>query len=167
MNQDRQEGRDARKNKNGNPAGALTLRKAGEADLAYIKELAHREIGSIPRRLHSHQNYLVYLQQRRIGFISYCRLNDAKLYIYMMALEEEAQNHGLARHIVRWVLAREVKINPVQGILFRVYKTNSQALHATLEKYNYKIIKELPKHYVLYRPLDPKRDPVNKPGQQE
>ncbi|HOL17770.1 MAG TPA: GNAT family N-acetyltransferase [Bacillota bacterium] len=162
MNQDRQEGKDALKNHT-----ALTLRKAGEADLAYIKDLAQREIGRIPRRLHSHQNYLVYLQQKRIGFISYCRLNEEKLYIYMMALEEQAQNHGLARHIVKWVLAREVKISPVQGILFRVYKTNSQALHATLEKYNYKIIKELPQHYVLYRALDPQKDPVNKAGQHE
>ena len=62
MNQDRQEGRDARKNQNATGRRPYPA-QSREADLAYIKELAQQEIGSIPRRLRSHQNYLVYLQQ--------------------------------------------------------------------------------------------------------
>jgi hypothetical protein len=135
--------------------GRLTCRPAMETDLSYIKDLAFSEIGIMPRRLHLNKTDLIYLDRIRIGFISYCRINQTLFYIYMMALEKEAQNHGLASPIVRWTLRREERTAPIEGIMFRIYKTNQQALHATLEKYNYQIIKEMPEFYVLHKKWPP------------
>lgn len=132
-------------------SGLLTFRKSESRDIAYLKKLALREIGRIPKRLSRHKTYMVYLNQEPIGFISYCRVDEVNLYIYMMALEKEAQNLGYARPVVRWVIEQEKKMKPVRGIKFRVYKTNAQALHATQDKYGYQVIKELPKHYVLFK----------------
>lgn len=138
---------------------SLFIRKAEETDTPYIISLARREIGVTPRRLNRHKSCLVHLNHKTIGFVSYCRFNQVNLYVYMMAFEKEAQNHGLARPVLRWVIAREEKLSPIEGIMFRIYKTNRQALHATLVKYNYNVIKELPKHYVLYKKWPPPASP--------
>jgi len=137
--------------------GLLSFRKVEEKEISYVKNLAFQEIGIVPGRLNKNKTYLIYLDQKRIGFISYCRVKQTLFYIYMLALEKEAQNHGLASPIVRFAIRQDEKLSPIEGVTFRIYKTNQQALHVTLQKYNYKIIKERPKYYILYKKWPPLR----------
>lgn len=131
----------------------LTFSQSQESDIAFIKDLALREIGKTPQRLHLHKTFLIHLDGRKVGFVSYCRADGSFLYLYMLALEKEAQNKGYAHRAVKWVIGKESKLAPVNGIKIRVLKTNQQALYATQEKFGYKIIEELPRHYVLTRPV--------------
>lgn len=136
----------------------ISLRRSADRDIAYIKNLARREIGRIPRRLHRHKTYLIFLNGLPIGFISYCRDRDNFLYIYMLALEKKAQNRGFARLAVRWMIQNENAKKPVRGIKARILKTNTAALYATQKKYGYKIIGQLPGYYILTRPVRPETD---------
>lgn len=131
-------------------ATPITFKKPNPRERYYILRLARREIGSVPRRLLRHQNLLIYVNNERVGFISYRRENGNQLYIYMLALEKEAQNQGLAYSIVEMVAMEENNEKPLKAIKFRIYKNNEQALHAAIDKYDFKILAVLPMHFVLY-----------------
>ncbi|HOB86635.1 MAG TPA: GNAT family N-acetyltransferase [Bacillota bacterium] len=134
--------------------------KAGKEDEGYMLRLAAKEIGIVPQRLRSHTNLLIHLGGQRIGFISYRRLPDNIIYIYLFVLEEQCQNRGYAQPVILKLIMMEREKQPLEGINFRIHKTNQQALHVALEKYGYKVIKEMPKHLVLFKPYPPDYKPV-------
>jgi ribosomal protein S18 acetylase RimI-like enzyme len=133
--------------------GQLAIRQAVERDIPYIMDLARREIGSSPRRLSDHKTFLILLANKPAGFISYRRETKNHLYLYMLALEKEAQNQGHARTVVRWVINKENAAAPVAGIRVKVLKTNAAALHVTQEKYGYTVVEELKRYFILTRPV--------------
>lgn len=133
--------------------GVLSYREATEKDLGYVMGLAYRQIGIIPRRLKDHKTFLVYQDNNRIGFITYCRVDGENIYIYMLALEKKAQNKGHANDIGTWVINRELKEGFVKGLKIRIQKKNQAGYTAAL-KSGYKLISELPRHYELYRLID-------------
>ena len=128
----------------------LTFREAGPQHYPYIKDLAQREIGITLRRLPQHKSLLIYQGRNRIGFISYRRMGENYLYIYVLAFEKEAQNQVFARTAAVNMIKRERKLGPVDGIFARIHKTNQVALHAAMEKYGYKVVDEQPRYYVLF-----------------
>ena len=128
----------------------LTFREAARKDYAYIKDLAYREIGITLRRLHQHKSLLIYQGKKLIGFISYRRMGENYLYIYVLAFEKEAQNQGFARTAAINMIKRERELGPVDGIFARIHKTNQVALYTAMEKYGYKVVDEVPRYYVLF-----------------
>jgi ribosomal protein S18 acetylase RimI-like enzyme len=131
----------------------INFREPAKSDLAYMKDLAWQEIGVFPRRLPGHQTFLIYMDKRRIGFIAYRRILGKYLYIYMLALEEEAQNQGYANLAFRKIFFKETVVEPVEGIFARIHKTNSAALHVTQEKHGFKVVKETARYYTVFRQI--------------
>jgi hypothetical protein len=139
--------------KNAAYSGPLTFREATKQDVAYIMDLARREIGIVPKRLHKHKTAVIYRDGNLIGFISYCRAGGNYLYMYLLAFEKEAQNQGYAYEAGKWMFFQENALEPVYGIFSRVHKTNQAALHASLQKYGHQVIKESPRYFLLFGPV--------------
>lgn len=130
---------------------ALRLRKYGPADVPYINDLSLREIGFVPRRLHKHETFMIYLDEKPIGFIAYRRVGENNLYIYLLAFEKEGQRHGFSYLVGRWMYEREYALKPVNGIYALVIKTSPGGINVTSPKYGYRLIRELPRYYFLYK----------------
>ena len=129
----------------------LSYRQAIMSDRRYIIDLAKREIGINPGRLHLHKTFIISDKTGRIGFISYCRMPRNIIYFYLLAFEKEAQNRGLGREAIRFVLRQEGRKKPVVGMVVKINKTNHAALHSAKDKNKFVVIKELPNYYVLFR----------------
>jgi RimJ/RimL family protein N-acetyltransferase len=114
--------------------------------------LAREEIGIKPRRLDSHETYLIYSEGRRVGCVSFRFEPEQTIYLYILAFAREAQRQGFAAGVLEWVMEQgREKAAGFRGLATRIHRSNETALRAA-KKHGFRVTGKRPKYFDFLKP---------------
>lgn len=130
----------------------LTYRRMQKSEKSYALRLARDEINIEPKRLGEHKTYLIYHDGERIGYVSFRFNSDQTVYIYILALEKQAQRKGFAAAVLESLMQYgQQKSNRFSGLSATVHKVNDLAINAA-SKHGFRVTGERARYYDFIKP---------------